>query len=71
MAVLLTEGRPALEARLEDLSLPEQVVQLAEAQSVRLDPAVLADGLAPMPALRRAFIAAVEQRVAHRRAVSG
>ncbi len=71
MAILLNEGRAALEARLEAATTREQVIQLAEAQSVRLDPAALGAKKASMKALRRAFVDAVERRIAHRRAVSG
>jgi hypothetical protein len=71
MAVLLNEGRRALEARLALVTSREQIVQLAEAQSVRLDPAALAGKKTSLKALRGAFIDAVEKRIAHRRAVSG
>ena len=71
MAILLNEGRAALEARLATATTREQIVQLAEAQSVRLDPVTLAAKKTSLMTLRAAFIAAVEQRVAHRRAVSG
>lgn len=71
MAVLLNEGRAALEARLALATTREHIVQLAEAQSVRLDPAALAAKKTSLKSLRGAFIEAVEKRVAHRRAVSG
>lgn len=71
MAVLLNEGRAALEARLDLVTSREQMVQLAEAQSVRLDPAALRAKKTSLKALRSAFIEAVEKRIAHRRAVSG
>jgi hypothetical protein len=71
MAVLLNEGRAALEARLDLVTSREQMVQLAEAQSVRLEPAALRAKKTSLKALRSAFIEAVEKRIAHRRAVSG
>ena len=71
MAVLLNEGRPALEALLSKATSREQIVQLAEAQSVRLDPAVVANKRTSLKAMRTAFADAVEKRIAHRRAVSG
>ena len=71
MAILLNEGRAALEARLATATTREQIVQLAEAQSVRLDPAALAAKKTSLKTLRAAFIEAVERRVSHRRAVSG
>ena len=71
MAVLLTEGRPALEARLELATSRDQIVQLAQAQSVRLEPALLAARKTSLQLLRAAFVDAIEKRIAHRRAVSG
>ena len=71
MAVLLNEGRPALEALLAQATTREQIVQLADAQSVRLDPAVAGNKKSSLTALRAAFADAVEKRIAHRRAVSG
>ena len=70
MAVLLNEGRAALDERLKAATTREQFVQLADAQSVRLDPAALTNKKSSIKALRKAFIEAVEKRVAHRRAVS-
>ena len=70
MAVLMNEGRPALEALLAPVTAREQVMKLAEAQSVRIDPALLADKSIDVAALRSAFIEAVAQRIAHRRAIS-
>jgi hypothetical protein len=71
MAVLLNDGRPALEALLAGVTRRDQFVQLAEAQSVRLETAVLANRKTSLKAMRSAFIDAVEKRIAHRRAVSG
>lgn len=71
MAVLLNEGRAALEARLAEASTREHIVQLAEAQSVRLDPRLLSAKKTSIAALRTAFVEAVEKRVAHRRAITG
>ena len=70
MAVLLNEGRAALEAKLASATTLEQITQLAEAQSVRIAPEVLSAKPVDMPKLRAAFIDAVQQRIAHRRAVS-
>lgn len=70
MAVLLNEGRPALEAILGEVTTREQFVKLVEAQSVRIDPALLAGKSANLDALRAAFIDAVALRIAHRRAIS-
>lgn len=70
MAVLLNEGRSALEAKLARATTPEQIAQLAEAQSVRIAPEVLSAKPVDLAKLRAAFIDAVQQRIAHRRAVS-
>jgi hypothetical protein len=60
-----------LEALLLKTTTRDQLLQLADAQSVRLDPAILADVIASLDALRASFIEAVEKRIAHRRALSG
>lgn len=71
MAILLNEGRPVLEALLGRLTERSQILRLAEAQSVVLDPALAGDTAAGIETLRAAFVAAVERRLAHRRAISG
>ena len=71
MAVLLGEGRAALEARLEAATTREQIAQLAAAQSVRLDPKLLANPKTGIARLRAACVEAVEKRVDQRRAVAG
>ena len=70
MAVLLNEGRAALEAKLASAVTLEQITQLAEAQSVRIAPEILSAKPVDLQKLRAAFIDAVQQRIAHRRAVS-
>lgn len=71
MAVLMNEGRPALQDLLETITDHDQIAQLAQAQSVRLEPALLTNKKTSLTTLRTAFIAAVEKRIAHRKAVSG
>ena len=70
MAVLLNEGRAALEARLASAITLEHFMQLADAQSVRIAPEILSAKPVDLSKLRAAFIDAVQQRIAHRRAVS-
>jgi hypothetical protein len=70
MAVLLAGGRTALEARLAPIVRREDVAALAAAQSVSLDAKLLDDPRASLDTLKKAFVAAVEKRVAHRRAVA-
>jgi len=68
MAVLLSDGRGALERLLEPISEPQHMQALAQAQSVSIDAALAT--ASDIEALKVAFIAAVEQRIAHRRAIT-
>ena len=71
MAVLVKEGREALVARVEAVATADALRRLAAAQSVRLPAELLDDPATPPARLREAFVAAVEQRLAHRKAVTG
>ena len=71
MAVLVREGRAGLVARVEAVANSDDLRRLAAAQSVRLPADLLADPAMPPARLREAFVAAVEQRLVHRKAVSG
>ncbi|MGI9422680.1 MAG: hypothetical protein ACR2PA_05770 [Hyphomicrobiaceae bacterium] len=64
------EGRDGLLTRLGDVDQPDHLRKMARAQQIAL-PAELRDGKIDLEVLREAIAAAVEKRIASRRAAAG
>ncbi|MEZ5774874.1 MAG: hypothetical protein R3D33_09335 [Hyphomicrobiaceae bacterium] len=69
VAILINEGRAALQSRLAAIARAEDLRAFAKAQRLTLDPPLAAD--AAPDTLRAALLAAAERRVASRDSASG